>query len=152
MRSVSEFMAAVTLLLACPALADEPPAIVSISDPSPLAGGRMVLCRKTPTDSPSAVLLHFHGDPATLAMAFARSRFSGVLVGERLLNFSGLSSAYSKPLAEDPQLFDQILRRACCTSGCNLSSNRCRLCDSECVPSCCKSVDACFRFAERRVR
>jgi hypothetical protein len=104
-----ELVAAVTLLLACPVLADEPPAIVSISDPIVRAGGRMVLCRKTPAESPDAVLVHFHGDPATLGKAFARSRISGVLV---VVNFPGLSSAYSKPLAEDPLLFDQILTRA----------------------------------------
>jgi hypothetical protein len=150
MHTATEYTATLLLVLAASASAGEPPLEeVSTSDPIPLAGGRMVLCRKTPADSPDAVLLHFHGDPATLTKAFTCSRFSGVLV---VVNFPGLSSAYSKPLAEDPQLFDQILRRACCTSGCNLSSNRCRLCDSECVPSCCKSVDACFRFAERRVR
>lgn len=109
MRSVSEFLVAVTLLMGRPVLPDEPPAIVSTSDPFPLVGGRMVICRKTPTESPDAVLVHFHGDPAALAKAFARSRFSGILV---VINFPGLSSAYSKPLAEDPQLFDEILTRA----------------------------------------
>lgn len=57
----------------------------------------------------SRLLIHFHGAPETVKQAFARSELKAVLV---VVNFSGLSSAYSKPFVEDRQLFDKIQEQA----------------------------------------
>jgi hypothetical protein len=84
-------------------------AAISTSSRIPVAGGNMVVCWKTQTDTPNSVLVHFHGAPETVQHAYAASRYRGVLA---IVNFSGLSSAYSSPVAEDAELFDRILARA----------------------------------------
>lgn len=82
---------------------------VVTTDRIPLADGDMVVCHKTRTGTADSVVVHFHGALETVRDAYARSRFSGVLV---VVNFPGLSSAYSGPVAEDSRLFSGILNRA----------------------------------------
>lgn len=83
-----------------------------------LDNGKMTVCWKKPTKptaksslsavTPTYLLIHFHGAPKTLQAAFERTDLDAVLV---IVNFPGLSSAYSKPFASDPRLFDEILER-----------------------------------------
>ena len=58
---------------------------------------------------PSHLLVHFHGSPDVLKAAFEKSQLHAVLA---IVNFPGLSSAYSQPFKDNPQLFQQIQSRA----------------------------------------
>ena len=55
------------------------------------------------------VLVHFHGSVEVLAENFDQCEFDCTLV---VVNFNGLSSAYSKPFASDPEAFEKLLRIA----------------------------------------
>ena len=79
------------------------------SDRIRIANGSMVVCRKSASSNANSILIHFHGDVETVGQPLLRSRFDGTLA---VVNFPGLSSAYAKPLADDPQLIDQILNQA----------------------------------------
>lgn len=85
-----------------PLLADE---VVEVESAISITNGTVSVFRKTLGES-SDVLIHFHGASNTLRAAFERSEFQGVLV---VVNFPGLSSAYSKPFVKNAKLFDQIL-------------------------------------------
>ncbi len=82
--------------------------------PTSIANGSMVVCWKKPL-SPAAgkrLLIHFHGSPEAVKPAFARCKLDAVLV---VVNFPGLSSAYSSPFKSDAKLLTQILRHASAT-------------------------------------
>ncbi|MBI1348925.1 hypothetical protein GC163_21850 [bacterium] len=79
-----------------------------ISATQRLGKGSLVVMEKPGLET-RHVLLHFHGAHETVAKAFRRSEISAVLV---VVNFSGLSEAYAKPFAEDPELLDRILSEA----------------------------------------
>ena len=74
-----------------------------------LAGGRFDVCWKDDTSHSRNLLIHFHGSPKTLKTALSRAELEVVLA---VVNFSGLSSAYSKPFEADRALFGKILRLA----------------------------------------
>lgn len=83
---------------------------VYCSPVSPIANGSMSVCWKQPeVTKPTSLLIHFHGAPNTVKMAFARSDLNVVLV---VVNFPGLSRAYSTPFEMDHNLFQQILDHA----------------------------------------
>ena len=63
---------------------------------------------------PDRVLIHFHGNASTLKNAFAGCDSNVALV---VVNFPGLSSAYSKPFKETPELFQQLLDQSLSRSG-----------------------------------
>ncbi len=92
------------VLIAQAVMADD---VLDVAPAMPVANGSMAVFRKT-GDVPSMVLVHFHGAPSTVKEAFARSDWNAVLV---VINFPGLSSAYSKPFAEDRELFGKILEQ-----------------------------------------
>lgn len=77
----------------------------------PLAGGRMVVCwKENAREEPTRhLLVHFHGAPATVQQAFTRCDINAVLV---VVNFPGLSTAYSRPFQTDRRLFITIVERA----------------------------------------
>lgn len=77
----------------------------------PIAKGTMAVYWKHPVTLAASrnVLVHFHGAPETVCSAFARSEMATVLV---VVNFRGLSSAYSTPFATDATLLSQILQRS----------------------------------------
>lgn len=78
-----------------------------------LQGGTLMICWKGPAEKvPAEVLVHFHGAPETVKKAYARSEFTGVLA---VVNFPGLSRAYSQPIVDNPQLFNQVLQEAAWT-------------------------------------
>lgn len=81
----------------------------SRSERIPVADGNMVVCWKAKSGIADSLLIHFHGALDTVERAYSRSSFSGVLA---VVNFPGLSSAYSTPVIEDPRLFDWMLMRA----------------------------------------
>jgi len=81
---------------------------IQTTPPTSLANGSMVVMRSAKTDA-TRLLVHFHGDAETVKHAFARSKLNAILV---VVNFPGLSTAYSKPFASDPQLFELIQARA----------------------------------------
>lgn len=74
----------------------------------PIDNGSMTAMRKA-GDIPDTVLVHFHGAASTLKKAFTRSNHHVVLV---VVNFPGLSSAYSGPFRRDGELFDRILEES----------------------------------------
>ncbi len=78
---------------------------------APIANGTMTVHWKDPVTAAASrhVLVHFHGAPETVGSAFSRSGVDAILV---VVNFRGLSSAYSKPFASDTTLFSRILGRA----------------------------------------
>ena len=78
---------------------------------TPIANGTLAVYWKEPVTEAASrhVLVHFHGAPKTVCSAFARSDVNAILV---VVNFRGLSSAYSAPFASDATLFLQILQRA----------------------------------------
>lgn len=88
---------------------NEQPAGLIESDRIRIANGSVVVCRKTDSSNTDSVLIHFHGDVGTVGKALLRSRFDGHLA---VVNFPGLSSAYAKPFADEPQLLDQIPKTA----------------------------------------
>ncbi|QDT10940.1 hypothetical protein K239x_29330 [Planctomycetes bacterium K23_9] len=77
---------------------------IELSRAIPVANGSMVVMR-SPDANPTRLLMHFHGDPKTVRAAYARSELESVLV---VINFPGLSTAYSKPFSNDSTLFEQI--------------------------------------------
>jgi hypothetical protein len=77
--------------------------------PIPVADGHMVVCWKRQRTPPRHLLIHFHGAPDAVKKPFLRSRLNAVLA---VVNFPGLSSAYSRPFEQDERLFDQITARA----------------------------------------
>ncbi|MCA9125935.1 MAG: hypothetical protein KDB22_02575 [Planctomycetales bacterium] len=78
---------------------------------TPFAGGTIAVYWKEPVAQTQVghVLIHFHGAAKTVADAFARSDLEAVLV---VVNFHGLSTAYSTPFAADASLFAKILDKA----------------------------------------
>ena len=76
---------------------------------SNISTGKMMICWKQSTVEPVHVLIHFHGSNDTLKAAYERTELNAVLV---VVNFPGLSSAYSAPFHDDPLLFQAILKRA----------------------------------------
>ena len=77
---------------------------------SMIANGNMHVCwKRTSGTAPEHLLIHFHGARKTTQKAFARSQLNAVMV---IVNFPGLSSAYSKPFSDDARLFQHILDRA----------------------------------------
>lgn len=79
-----------------------------VHPPVALANGTLQVLEK-PGSQSGDVLIHFHGARETVATAYARSRLSSVLV---IVNFPGLSTAYSKPFVDSPTLLDTILETA----------------------------------------
>lgn len=94
----------------CQLLGGEP----TSSPPLSLAGGTVVVCWQPELHGtpPTDLLVHFHGDPQTLQKALSRTELDVVVA----VNFKGLSSAYSKPFADDPTLFQLIVDHAGQTS------------------------------------
>lgn len=85
------------------------------SSESQRSNGKMrVRWKSTLPMPPKHVLIHFHGAPTTLVKAFERSRSNAVLV---IVNFPGLSTAYSKPFETESTLLQQILDRAMAAVG-----------------------------------
>ena len=76
---------------------------------SNISTGKMMICWKQSIVEPVHVLIHFHGSNDTLKAAYERTELNAVLV---VVNFPGLSSAYSAPFHDDPLLFQAILKRA----------------------------------------
>ena len=102
------FPVALAVWLVCGiAVGDDDTRGIAATEPIPIAGGNLVVCWKTP--DADSVLLHFHGAVETVRQAYRASRFEGVLV---VVNFPGLSRAYSTPVANNPELFDWVLNRA----------------------------------------
>ncbi len=81
--------------------------MLEVTPAMPVGNGSLAAFRKTGA-VPDTVLIHFHGAKSTVKEAFARSDWNTALV---VINFPGLSSAYSKPFAEDRELFVQILEQ-----------------------------------------
>jgi len=71
-----------------------------------VAKGQVTVIRTSATAN-REVMIHFHGAVETMRTALARSNFDGTLI---IVNFSGLSSAYSKPFETDANLFDRLLQ------------------------------------------
>lgn len=106
---VALFVVALTQMAVCAPAADDQ---VVVTPPSVIANGTLVVCWKKPaadSAAPRSLLVHFHGAPETVQAALARSDVKSVLA---VVNFPGLSSAYSQPFAADAELFPQILQRA----------------------------------------
>lgn len=74
-----------------------------------ISNGKLVVCWTKHGTTSTRLLIHFHGDPITVQKAFSRSGIEAVLA---IVNFPGLSSAYSKPFEMNPDLFQEIQRRA----------------------------------------
>ncbi len=101
---MSRILAFSFALIAQAAAADD---VLDVALTMPIGNGSMAVFRNT-GDVPDTVLIHFHGATSTVKEAFVRSDSSAVLV---IINFPGLSSAYSKPFAEDRELFGKILEK-----------------------------------------
>jgi hypothetical protein len=72
--------------------------------------GTMVICHyPSEEEAPIDVLIHFHGMVSVVADNFTQSKVSGALI---VINFNGLSAAYSKPFQNSPALFNSVLDRA----------------------------------------
>lgn len=75
-----------------------------------IANGKVTIVRTSASNSRNSnVLIHFHGAVETMRTALARTEFDCTLI---IVNFSGLSSAYSKPFESDANLFDALLEMA----------------------------------------
>jgi len=107
MRESLCFLACVAILLVGGA-ARADAQVLECTAATSIDNGTMVICWKKPIAA-RHLLIHFHGAPETVQQAFARSGLDAVLV---VINFPGLSTAYSRPFATDHQLFQQILDRA----------------------------------------
>ena len=81
---------------------------IHVTPATKLANGSITVFRKADA-APTELLVHFHGATETAKAAFIKSDLNVVLV---VVNFPGLSSAYSKPFAAEPDLFEQILKHA----------------------------------------
>lgn len=103
-------MLSIQLLFVTTGLSDCAGTDVMGQSDSILANGKMSVCwKRTSERLPKHLFIHFHGAKKTVREAFERSDVDAVLV---IINFPGLSTAYSKPFAEDAQLFAEILDRA----------------------------------------
>lgn len=72
-------------------------------------GGTMVVCHRPELSAgPVDVVIHFHGAVETCTANFERAGIDGVLV---IVNFKGLSGAYSKPFRDSADLFDVLLEK-----------------------------------------
>lgn len=85
---------------------DSPSDDVDVRDCGAFAGGQLILFRKREQPDHGELTIHFHGAGDTVKQNFASSRLQGPLA---VLNFRGLSTAYSRPFLEDPQLFRKLL-------------------------------------------
>ena len=65
--------------------------------------------KETAAAAAKHLLIHFHGAPETVKEAFSRSELDAALA---VVNFPGLSSAYSQPFQMDAGLFQQILQHS----------------------------------------
>lgn len=99
-----------------PLLADD---VVVVEPARSIGSGTIAVFRNSAT-SATDVLIHFHGALDTVQAAFERSQRPGVLV---VVNFPGLSSAYSQPFAKNPRLFDQILEQSLAATASNRPTN-----------------------------
>lgn len=81
-----------------------------VGEPIKVANGTLVVVQQTDdASSPNQLLIHFHGALETTRKALARSEFHGTLV---VVNFPGLSSAYSQPFVDQPELLEEIIGHA----------------------------------------
>lgn len=101
-----------------PASASAPAGATTTSRPAPPPAGRFIKLELGTLFIPDALphrqhepdlLVHFHGDPATVAHNVVAAR---IQVPALIINYPGLSAAYAKPLREEPDLFDKALTRA----------------------------------------
>lgn len=101
-----------------PASASAPAGATTTNRPTPPPAGRFIELdlgtlfipdALRPRQSQPDLLVHFHGDPATVARNVTAAR---IQVPALIINYPGLSAAYAKPLREDPDLFDKALTRA----------------------------------------
>lgn len=81
--------------------------LIDVVPTMPIGNGSMAVFRNA-GEVPDTILIHFHGAASTVKQAFVRSDPKAVLV---VINFPGLSTAYSKPFAEDRELFRKILEQ-----------------------------------------
>ncbi len=73
------------------------------------ADGSMVVCHYANSEAANNELwVHFHGLASVAADNFTKAKINGVLV---VINFNGLSAAYSKPFREAPDLFQEVLEQ-----------------------------------------
>ena len=85
-----------------------------VGEPIKVANGTLIIVRQMDGEtSPNQFLIHFHGALETTRRALARSEFRGTLI---VVNFPGLSSAYSKPFADHPKLLEEIIGHATTTT------------------------------------
>jgi len=84
-----------------------------ISARSPISDGWMVVCWNRETRHSRNLLVHFHGAPQTMEKPFLRSGLDAILA---VVNFPGLSRAYSTPFRQDRRLFETILEQAAQTA------------------------------------
>ncbi|MEO2019812.1 MAG: hypothetical protein ABGZ53_36225 [Fuerstiella sp.] len=106
---VNKYFAINTALWAGPdAVAETASNELSVAPVTSLANGTMTVLRRKDSQ-PQDLLIHFHGAASTVNAAFRKSELDVVLA---IVNFPGLTSAYSKPFATDPALFEQILTLA----------------------------------------
>jgi len=89
-------------------LTDERPQ--QVGESIKIANGSMVVVRQpNAAKSSNQIMIHFHGATETTRRALARSQYRGTLV---IVNFPGLSSAYSKPFIDNPKLVQTIIQHA----------------------------------------
>ncbi|MCA9037666.1 MAG: hypothetical protein KDA91_21180 [Planctomycetaceae bacterium] len=74
-----------------------------------VANGQLTIIQRAKDSdaSDNRLLIHFHGAVPTVQTALNRCRVPGTVA---VVNFPGLSSAYSEPFAADPKLFETILK------------------------------------------
>lgn len=82
----------------------------ALGEPLTISGEGTMTVYQSPKGSaePLNLWIHFHGSPAVAAKNFTKAKIRGVLV---VINFKGLSAAYSKPFRESPELFSDILEK-----------------------------------------
>ena len=97
----------------------------NVGEPIKVANGTLIAVRQTDgAPSPNQLLIHFHGALETTRRALARSKFRGTLV---VVNFPGLSSAYSKPFVDNPKLLEEIIGHATTTTAGNATTRSPRI-------------------------
>jgi hypothetical protein len=83
---------------------------LKVGEPIKVVNGTLVVVQQTDgVPSPGQLLIHFHGALETTRKALARSEFRGTMV---VVNFPGLSSAYSQPFVDHPELLEEIIGHA----------------------------------------